>query len=158
MNPTTLQYFSKKAFADIPTDNFVTLEELDIQDDITIPKLNLKNHFQDWLHIDYPYLIKHSNGFGRIDGNGFLFYTPAIIYQSLENPEERLNNAALMYWFFKLKDEYLDNNLNSFLKAFDDYQLFILINFLKYIADCDNDMGDDTSNIIAEIEKRFKFK
>lgn len=152
MNSNTLQYFTQKSFINIPKNGFTTIEELNIRDDITIPSINIENAFQDWLNIDYQYLTKNYNGFSNVDKKGFLFYTPAIMYQTLDNVDERINSSALMYWFFRLRDESLKNNLVDLLSDFNNYQLFLIIIFLEHLSKKDNDISDDVEIIIQNIE------
>lgn len=152
MNSNTLQYFTKKLFINIPNNGFTTIEELNIRDDITVPNLDIENNFQDWLAIDYHYLTKNGNGFATVNEKGFLFYTPAIIYQILDGIDERINSSALMYWFFRLRDESLKNNLVDLLREFNNHQLFLIIIFLEYLSKKDNDISDDAKIIIQNIE------
>lgn len=107
MHPQVLQKFLKKAFDNIPSSNFITIEEWHIKDDITIAKLNLKNDFKHWSYVDYGCLLKYCDGIAGVDNAGFLFYTPAIIYHVLDNIDERMGGSVLMYWIFKLRDENL---------------------------------------------------
>lgn len=152
MNLNILKHFIKKEFVNIPKNGFTTIEELNIRDDITIPNLGIENTFQDWSNVDYQYLTKNCNGFSDVDKQGFLFYTPSIIYQTLDNIDERINSSALMYWFFRLRDESIKNDLSDLLSAFNNYQLFLIVIFLEYISNKDDDIRDDTKIIIQNIE------
>ncbi|ELA09174.1 hypothetical protein MOMA_02165 [Moraxella macacae 0408225] len=88
------------------------------------------NPYKDWTEVPFEYLNIHYTGFSGLDAKGF-FYTPAVIYNVLERADERLNSAAVLWWFFRLNDEFLKYRSNDLLKFFNDFQLTLLIEFLN---------------------------
>lgn len=111
------------------------------------------NPYKNWTEISFEYLNIHYTGFSALDAKGFLFYTPAVIYNTLEIVNERLNSAAVLWWFFRLNDEFLKYRSNDLLKFFNDFQLTLLIEFLNVFGNGNTGFNEDVEPISNAIQK-----
>lgn len=152
MNPKILKHFIKKHFNNINADafEFENLAHLDATDVLTF-KGKIERNYCYWHEVEFSYLNKHYTGISWLNNQGFYFYTPAIMYQVLQNLEDRLNCVCLCWWFFKLKSDFVDND-KGLLNHFNQEQLFIISLFLQALK-IDLSSADDYQIIINKIER-----
>lgn len=103
----------------------------------------MQNKYQHWYDIPLSYLDWYHIGFTYMDNVGFLFYTPAIMVNFLnKNPNDKQTGLAFEWWFQRIKNEYLNNELQNLLKYFNKNQTKILADFLRIYAKdfCDDQM------------------
>ena len=131
MISSTLQEYIKQKYQSIPYQGFTTIKELDDADDITkIPKKDT-NPYQNWQDVPFDYLNQHFTGISQLSPEGFLFYTPAILYQVLEDFDERKNDVSLIWWLYELDEEIVGEKFLNNISLFNKEQLLILISFLE---------------------------
>lgn len=133
MLTSCLQYFIKKKYHSISHQGFATIKELDDADDITRTPDKDINPYHNWQDIPFNYLNEHYTGITTLSPAGFLFYTPAIMYQVLQDIDERNNCSSVLWWVYNLSDDILGNKSFKCISLFDKEQLFILIIFLEKI-------------------------
>lgn len=131
MNPNILQHFIKKHFTDIYNHGFIAIKELNDADNIgQIPKKDI-NHYKNWQDVPFEYLNQYFTGISQLNPKGFLFYTPAIIYQVLADFDERNHCASVVWWLYELDKEILGDKFLENLSLFNEEQLFLLVIFLQ---------------------------
>ncbi|WP_227430327.1 hypothetical protein [Psychrobacter sp. I-STPA6b] len=113
-----------------------------------------QNVYKSWLEIPFDYFNIHYTAFSKVSSNGFYFYTPSVIYNTLEKPNERIHNTSIFWWFFRLRDESMNGKLEDLLICFDKEQLNILIEFLIFFGKNQDEINDEIkfiNNIIESI-------
>lgn len=149
----TLQHFIKQTYHSIPHQGFTTIKELDDADDITkIPKKDI-NPYQHWQDVPFDYLNRHFTGISQLSPKGFLFYTPAILYQVLEDFDGRKNDVALVWWLYDLDEEIVGDKFLKNISLFNKEQLFILVIFLQQLMPSGITDEQKFINIITAIEQ-----
>lgn len=152
MTSKLLQHFIKQKYHSIPHQGFRTIKELDDADDVTKkPKKDI-NPYQNWQDIPFDYLNQHFTGISQLSPEGFLFYTPAILYQVLENFDERNNCVSVLWWLYDLDEEIVGDKFLTNLSLFNEEQLFLLIIFLQKIIPYGIVDEQKIVSIIATIE------
>lgn len=134
MISTSLQHFIKEKYSPISHQGSTTIKELDegLSDISQLPKKD-RNPYQNWQDVPFDYLNQHFTGIADLNPNGFLFYTPAIMYQVLHDLKNRNNCVSVLWWIYNLNDDLLDNKSFKCISLFNKEQLFLLIIFLQKI-------------------------
>ncbi|WFF39348.1 hypothetical protein LU290_03765 [Moraxella nasibovis] len=154
MNPKLLQHFIKKYFANINADDyeFENMAHLEATDDLTFAG-RIERNYCYWHELSFDYINQNNLGIVWTNNQGFYFYTPAVMYQVLDDFNERHNAVITIWWFFRLKDEFLENNDTELFAYFNDEQLLIVILFLKILMKNDAFYFDEYTAIINKIEQ-----
>lgn len=148
-----LQHFIKEKYYPISHQGFTTIKELDEGlSDISQPPKKDENPYHNWKDVPFDYLNQHFTGIADLNPSGFLFYTPAIMYQVLENIKERNNCVSVLWWIYNLNDDLLDNKSFKCISLFNEEQLFILIIFLQKLIPYDIVDEQKIIDIITTIE------
>lgn len=152
MNPNILQYFIQKHFVDISNYGFITIKELEYADNISqMPNKDI-NPYQNWQDIPFEYLNQHYTGISQLNPKGFLFYTPAIMYQVLENFDKRNHCASVVWWLYDLDKEIVGDKFLENLSLFNKEQLFLLVRFLQKLIPSGIANRQKFINIITDIK------
>lgn len=154
MDPKVLQHFIKKHFANINADEFEfeNMAQLEAMDDLTFCG-KIERTYRYWYELSFDYLNQNNLGIAWTNHQGFYFYTPAVMYQVLDDFNERNNAVITVWWFFRLKDEFLENNDTKLLSYFNNEQLLVVILFLKMLMENDVFYTDEYLAIISKIEQ-----
>ena len=152
MKLNILQHFIQKQFTDISNHGFITIKELEKADNISqTPKQDI-NPYQNWQDIPFEYLNQHYTGISQLNPKGFLFYTPAIMYQVLENFDKRNHCASVVWWLYDLDEEIVGDKFLENLSLFNEKQLFLLVLFLQKLIPSGIANRQKFINIITAIE------
>lgn len=152
MKLNILQHFIQKQFTDISNHGFITIKELEKADNINqTPKKDI-NPYQNWQDIPFEYLNQHYTGISQLNPKGFLFYTPAIMYQVLENFDKRNHCASVVWWLYDLDKEIVGDKFLENLSLFNEKQLFLLVLFLQKLIPSGIANRQKFINIITAIE------
>lgn len=135
----------------IEISNWLEQDRLEALSAIT-NKIKMKNPYQDWQDIPLVYFNIHSTGFSTIEPKGFFFYTSAMIYQIFKNLTENLNSTGLAWWYFRIQDESIKNNLEILFEPFNTYQLLLVGEFLELYGKYDKSFEEEITKINRKIE------
>lgn len=152
MTINLLQWFIIQKYKDVSNQGFATIKELDNADDISqTPKKDI-NPYQNWQDIPFEYLNQHFTGISQLNPKGFLFYTPAIMYQVLENFDKRNHCVSVVWWLYDLDEEIVGDKFLENLSLFNEEQLFLLVLFLQKLMSSGIIDEQKFINIITAIE------
>lgn len=117
-------------------------------------KRKILNRFPNPLDIPYEYLNAYGSSFGFLKPQAYLFYTPSLMIHQLCNSDYIDNGFSFTSWLGTL--QFRDGDLfHALLNCFNDKQLNVLIDFLKYllqIGTIDEFYQEETKEALNKIQ------
>lgn len=109
-------------------------------------KRKMNNRYSNPFEISVPYLNNYHTGFGFLEPQGFLFYTPAIMSSVLKDTEF-LSSPSFLSWFYRLRSLNTFEEISKLLSCFTKAQIEVLKDFLLFTSNLSIEMKEGKEEV-----------
>lgn len=113
-------------------------------------KRKMNNRYNNPFEIPVSYLDNYHTGFGFLEPQGFLFYTPAIMSSVLKDTEV-LSSLSFFSWFYRLRSLNTFEEISKLLNCFTKAQIEVLKDFLLFISTLSLEMKEGVDECLNNI-------